>query len=137
MNYDAPGQEPEVVAEELGEVGYFGQVDEEEESPDGEVASDSRGPDPVEAKEAPNPEEPSPSNGRDERGEGEVIDGIKVRRYKGSTRLPGISPQVWAVSTPETEEGDVQTLREEPNGGPGANSTDYGTHLRLLRREPV
>ena len=75
MIFDAPSEEPEVVAEELDDVGYFGQVDEEEENPEqAEIASGSGGPYAVQAKEAPNPEGSVPEKGKDERGDGDVID---------------------------------------------------------------
>ena len=98
----------EIVAEELDEVGYFGQVEEEEENPEQEeVASGSVGSDSAQADEAPFPEGSVPSEGKDERGEGGVIDGRKVRRYEGSTRPPGISPELWSISTPRQKKATI------------------------------
>ncbi len=125
MGFDTPSKEPEVVAEELDEVGYFGQVDEEEENPkQGEVASGSGGPEASPAEEAPNPEGSVPSKGNDERGEEGVIDGRKVRKHKGSTRPPGISPELWVVSTPKQNKRDNRDQRKEHRGCPSANSSD-------------
>ena len=36
-----------------------------------------------------------PNDPRDKRGEGEIIEGKKIRGYKGSTRLPGWTTEEW------------------------------------------
>ena len=88
VNFDAPIEAPDVVAEEPDAAEYVGQVEEEENSEQDGVASGSGGPDAVPAEETPHPEGSTPARGSDERGKGEVVDGRTVRRYRGSTRPP-------------------------------------------------
>ena len=45
---------------------------------------------------------------RDKRGEGELIQGTKVRGYKGSNRVPGWLPEEWKHMLSEEERRDAQ-----------------------------
>ena len=101
VNFDAPVEAPDVVAEESDAADYTGQIEEEENPERGEVASGSGGPDAAPVEEAPNPEGPTPARGSDERGKGEVVDGRNVRKYRGSTRPPEIMPELWQCANPK------------------------------------
>ena len=90
---------------------YTGQVEEEESSERGEVASGSGGPDAAPVEEAPYPEGPTPARGSDERGKGEVVDGRKVRKCKGSTRPPGIMPEFWQCAIPKDKKMPLPSTR--------------------------
>ena len=99
VNFDAPIEVPDVVADEPDAAEYIGQIEDEENFQQDEVASGSGGPDAAPAEEAPHPKGSTPAGGSDERGKGEVVDGRKVRKYKGSTRPPGIMPEFWQRAT--------------------------------------
>ena len=49
--------------------------------------------------------EDGPERGVDQRGMPEEIAGIKVRRYTGTTRPPGILPEIWSKMFTESKEG--------------------------------
>ena len=91
VNFDAPGEAPDVVDDEP-DAEYVGQIEDEENPEQEEVASGSGGPDAVPAEEALNTKVSVPTKGSDERGKGDVADGRKVRKHAGSTRPPGIIP---------------------------------------------
>ncbi len=88
VNFDAPAEVPDVVADEPDAPEHIGQVEEEENSERDGVASGSGGPDAAPFEEAPHPKGLVHARGSDERGKGEVVDGRKVRKYKVSTRPP-------------------------------------------------
>ena len=47
----------------------------------------------------------------DKRGKGQIIEGRKIRGYKGSTRLPGWTPEEWKFCTlPEQKNATAQYL---------------------------
>ena len=63
VNFDAPVEAPDVVAEESDAADYTGQIEEEENSERGEVASVSGGPNAAPVEEAPHPKGPTPAMG--------------------------------------------------------------------------
>ncbi len=65
----------------------------------GEVASGSGGPEAVPTEGAPNPEGSVPSKGKDERGEGDVVDGRQLRKYKRVDQTTGDFTELWSIST--------------------------------------
>ena len=72
--------------------------------------SDGKGADP-ESHKAPEAEDPVlaiPEYPRDNRGEGEVVEGAKKRKYLGSSRPPGISPETWKRMTPHDKEERIR-----------------------------
>ena len=68
MNFDAPGEGPDVVDDEPDAAEYVGQIEDEDTPEQEEVASGSGGPDVVPAEEALHTKVSVPTKGSDERG---------------------------------------------------------------------
>ena len=49
-----------------------------------------------------------PEYPRDTRGEGEIIEGAKIRKYLGSTMPPGIPPVTWKKMTHQTKKDAIE-----------------------------
>ncbi len=114
VNFDAPGEAADVVADEQDGAEYTGQVEEEENSERDGVASGARGSDAAPAEEAPHAEGLVPARGSDERGKGEVFDGRKVRKYKGSTRPPGIMLEFLQFAIPKDKQKAITEYEKKP-----------------------